>query len=448
MVLPRKYHPIIYVIASISAIGGLLFGYDTGVVSGAILFIREDFHLSDLQTEIVVASILFGAIFGALLTGRWTYYLGRKKLIILGAFIFAAGTLLSALAQSISTIIGGRILLGFAIGGTSMVVPLYISEMSPPKIRGLLVSLNQVMITAGIFISYLVNLYFAEYGLWRYMLGVAILPAILLGIGMLFLPESPRWLLRQGLENRARAILFYIHSAELAELEFNEIKMTVQPDQRIRPPIFQKKYFIPLIIGIGLAIFQQITGINTIIYYAPLIFKMTGLQSNVIAILATAGVGLVNLLMTLVAVQLIDRIGRRPLLLFGVGGLFFSLWMLGLSFFITSPSPLLGWITAICLFLFVASFAISLGPIFWLLISEIYPLAIRGRAMSVATVVNWVANLLVTVTFLTLIGHLGKAYTFWLYGIITIGCWLFIYFLIPETKGRRLEEIEQSWKNK
>lgn len=440
-----RYNFLVYFVAFISALGGLLFGYDTGVISGAILFIRRDFHLTNVQIEVIVSAILIGAIIGAVVAGALTDRFGRKRVIIGAAILFAIGGLISAFAPQMGTLIAGRIFLGLAIGTASMTVPLYISEMSPPAIRGFLVSLNQVMVTAGILLSYLVDLSFASSGMWRYMLGLAVVPALLLGIGMFFLPESPRWLIKQGLLQKGREILNRLHSPPLAEMEMKEIVASLDVHNYGMISLFQKKYALPLTIGIGLAIFQQVTGINTIIYYAPIIFEMTGLSSNVNAILATVGVGIVNFLMTLVAIQFIDRVGRRPLLLIGLAGMILSLGSLGLAFKLAQPSPLLGWITALSLFVYVGSFAISLGPIFWLLIAEIYPLSVRGKAMSLATFMNWGANLVVGITFLTLIQSFGSSNTFWLYGFITIGCWLFTYFLIPETKGKTLEQIEDLW---
>lgn len=444
----KKFHPLVYLIAGISALGGLLFGYDTGVISGAVLFIRPDFHLNNVQTEVIVSAVLFGAIIGACFAGNLADHYGRRKVIILAACVFALGGLISALASSTEILIGGRILIGCAIGVASMVVPLYISEISPPPIRGFLVSLNQVMITAGILLSYLIDLSFSDSGMWRFMLGLAVIPSILLGIGMFFLPESPRWLIKSGYEKKAQAILNRLHTSQYADAEVREINLSLQSETVEKPSLFQALYRPALIIGVGLAIFQQITGINTIIYYAPMIFQMTGLSSSVTAILATTGVGVVNFLMTLVAIKFIDTKGRRPLLLIGIMGMFLSLLVLGAAFKWIHPSPLLGWVTVLGLVVYVAFFAISLGPIFWLLIAEIYPLTIRGKAMGVATVVNWAANLAVGITFLTLIQYLGNAYTFWLYAIVTIGCWLFTYYLVPETKGKTLEEIGESWKLK
>lgn len=439
-----NYPRLVYLIALIAALGGLLFGYDTGVISGVILFLQQEFQLTNFLIELIVSSLLVGAIIGAIIAGKLVSRLGRKKVVILAACLFFLGTLIFTIAHSVTTIIIARTLLGIAIGASSFAVPLYIAELSPPSIRGFLVSLNQVMITAGIFISYLINLYFAEHALWRWMVAIAAIPALLLGIGMLFLPESPRLLYQKNKKDQARKILMAIHGERLTEFELSQIAVSVHHTLK-RPPLFQKKFAIPILIGVFLAIFQQITGINTIIYYAPIIFKLTGLTSNVVAILATAGVGLVNLLMTLLAIRFIDRLGRRPLLLTGITGMVLGLLCISLSFAFAKPSPLLGWITAGSLFLYVASFAIGLGPIFWLLIAEIYPLSIRGRAMSFATMINWAANLLVAISFLSLLHYLNPPRTFALYALLTILCWFFVYFFVSETKNKSLEELEKRW---
>lgn len=433
-----------YFIALIAAVGGFLFGYNTAVLSGAILFIQPQFNLTNVQTEVLVSSFLFGAIVAAILSGKGVNYLGRKKMLILTGSIFLIGSVLCAFAETPLLLIIGRIIVGLGIGSASMTVPLYISELSPPLKRGFFVSFNQVMITAGICVAYLVNLLFAHHEMWRYMLGIGVIPAIILGIGMLFLPESPRWLISKGFTDKAKKILFSLHNHELATVELREITNNTKTHTQ-EGPLFTKVNAMPLLIGVCLAAFQQVTGINTIIYYAPTIFKMTGLHSDVSAIFATAGIGIVNFVMTLIAIQVIDKLGRRPLLLIGVAGMTLSLAFLGFSFHFGAQSPSLSWVITLCLVIYIASFAISLGPIFWLLISEIYPLSVRGKAMSLATFTNWTANLIVAITFLTLIQHLGRASTFWLYAVISIGCWLFVYFLVPETKGKRLEEIEKLW---
>jgi sugar porter (SP) family MFS transporter len=335
---------------------------------------------------------------------------------------------------------------GTAIGIASFVAPLYISEIAPVAIRGKLVSINQVALTSGIVISYLIDYAFAGSQAWRWMFALAAVPAAAFGIGLLFIPDSPRWLVGRGQADRARAVLKRIRSPKQVEGELSEIRHSVARQKGHWSELLSPLLRPAMIVGVGLAIAQQITGINTVIYYAPTIFKFAGLPSASVAILASIGVGVVNVILTVVAMQLIDRIGRRPLLLVSLAGMALSLFVLGLAFSLPQLSGSLGWIAVTGLMVYVGSFAVGLGPVFWLMLSEIYPLRIRGRAMSVGTVANWSANLIVALSFLTLTQVLGKPATFWLYGVVSIGSWLFAFFLVPETKGRSLEEIEAHWR--
>jgi sugar porter (SP) family MFS transporter len=304
------------------------------------------------------------------------------------------------------------------------------------------------MITIGILVSYIVGVIFTPIEGWRYMFGVALIPALILGIGMFTLPESPRWLFNQGRIEKARSVLSRSRSQEEVELEFREmeeIKRAEEEQERGRVGYAEllSPYVMPaLIIGIGLAIFQQITGINTVIYYAPTILEVVGFSAGG-AIAATAlGVGVVNVGFTILAVRIIDRAGRRLLLLIGLIGMTLSLALLGLVFSFESTSGAAGLLATVCLALYIASFAISLGPVFWLMISEIYPLNIRGSAMSVAALCNWGSNFIVALTFPVLLAALGGAGAFWLFAALGIVAWFFVWFLVPETKGRSLEEIE------
>jgi SP family galactose:H+ symporter-like MFS transporter len=438
----------VYVAAAISALAGLLFGYDTGVISGAILFIKKDFALSATVEEIVVSAVLVGAVVGAAIGGRLADRFGRRKLLIVTATIFALAAIGTAIAPTVAWLMIGRTVVGWAIGVASFTGPLYISEVAPVNVRGRLVSFNQVALTAGIVISYLVDYALSGVEEWRMMFGLAAVPAATLGIGMFFMPDSPRWLASQGSVTRARQVLNRIRSTANVEQELSAIQKSLQLQGGDWRELFKPAVRPALVIGVGLAIFQQVTGINTVIYYAPTIFEFAGFSSASAAILATAGIGVVNVLMTVLAMQLLDRLGRRPLLLVGSAGMILALGVLGLAFVLPNLSTLLSWIAAASLVLYVASFAIGLGPVFWLIISEIYPLKIRGLAMSTAAVANWGSNLLVAVTFLTLIQILGRSGTFWLYGLVGIAAWVFSYLLVPETSRRSLEEIEASWRTK
>jgi len=331
-----------------------------------------------------------------------------------------------------------------AIGVASYVAPLYISEISPANVRGSLVSLNQLMITCGIVVSYLVD-YMLTLGKneWRWMFGLGAIPATILLIGMAYLPETPRWLVSRGLVDKAKDVLSRTGSVDNVDAEIKNITSSMSDKKCSWREVFVPWVRPALFVGIILAFFQQATGINTIIYYAPTIFEFAGFGTHKVAILATVGVGMVNVLMTLVAIWLLDKLGRKPLLYVGMAGMALSLAVLGIAFNVAALSDLLKWIAVGSVLVYIASFAISLGPIFWLIIAEIYPLKIRGRAMSLATVANWGFNMIVAATFLTLIEKLGKAGTFWLFALISVAGVIYCYLFVPETKGCTLEQIEE-----
>jgi SP family galactose:H+ symporter-like MFS transporter len=438
----------VYLAAAFAGLGGLLFGYDTGVISGAELFFKNDFSLSVFALEVIVSCVLAGAAVGALVGGRLADIYGRRTLLIVTAAIFAVGAMVCAAASSPGILIFGRIIVGLGIGLSSGTVPVYISEVSPPDARGWTVSLFQLAITLGILLAYLVDYAFAAIQGWRWMFGLAVVPASIFALGMIYLPESPRWLAKRGQHNSARNILSRIRGNAQVDSELQEIENSLGHGEErgnwrdvlmpgLRPA---------LIVGIGLAIFQQVTGINTVIYYAPMIIQSAGISSASGAILATAGIGIVNVLMTIVAMRLIDRIGRRPLLLAGIAGMVVTLFLLGWAFRSASATGALAWMAVVSIMVYVASFAISLGPIFWLLISEIYPLKVRSSTEGLAATFNWGSNLVVTLTFLTLLQSIGATRTFWLYGALAIAAWFFSYFLVPETKGHTLEQIEEFWR--
>ncbi len=431
-------------IAAVAALSGILFGYDTGVISGAILFINDEFKLSPQMNGVVVSAVLLGALIGAAISGRMTDRYGRKRLLIADAIIFIVGTLISAFAVSIATLILGRIIVGLAIGVASYIAPLYISEIAPARHRGALVSLNQLAITIGILLSYIVDYFFAEHGLWRWMFGAGVVPALLLLIGMFYLPYSPRWLVSQGHYEKAFAILRRIRgNDDQAETEITAIKATLQHKRGDWKMLFSKTIRPTLMVGVVLAIIQQVTGINTIIYYAPTIFKMAGFESAASAILATMGVGVVFVLFTIFALPLIDTLGRRILLLVGLAGMALSLAALSWAFHQDVHNlPALKWVALGSMVFYIACFAFSLGPIMWLLISEIYPLQVRGLGSSVATCANWGSNMIVALTFLTLVNALGASGTFLIYFLVSLVSIVFVYLFVPETRGVSLEQIE------
>ena len=436
----------VYIAASFAALGGLLFGYDTGVISGALIFIKREFGLTTVAEEIVVSGVLLGATLGAIVGGKAADLFGRRRVLLVTAAIFGIGALASAMAPSPTVLIVSRVVLGLAIGLASTNVPVYLSEVAPPQARGWVVSLFQLAVTVGIVVAYLTDYAFAGVEGWRWMLGLAVAPALVFGTGMFFLPETPRWLIRGGHHEVAHRVLVRIRDLGDVNVEIEEIKASLaqQTEGGHWTDLLRRQVRPALVVGLGLAVFQQVTGINTVIYYAPKILQTAGFNSASGAILATVGVGVVNVGMTIVAMFLVDRAGRRPLLLVGIAGMIITLGALGLSF--RYPSGQLAWIAVICLMGYVASFAISLGPIFWLLIAEIYPLRIRGVAEGTAATFNWASNLIVSLTFLTLVEKLGASSTFFLYGLASVASWLFAYYFVPETKGRTLEQIEAFWR--
>jgi MFS transporter, SP family, galactose:H+ symporter len=442
---PRAF---LYAATGFAAVGGLLFGYDTGVISGAELFLKNDFVLSTFVLEMIVSGVLAGAAIGALAGGKLADIYGRRHLLIVTAIIFAVGALVCGAAVTTTMLIAGRIIVGLGIGLASGTVPVYISEIAPAAARGRQVSLFQLAITVGIVLAYLVDYALAPLQAWRWMFALAVVPAATFGVAMLFLPESPRWLARRGRREEALAVLRRVRGAPDVDMEWREIEdILARTEERGRfADLLNPSVRPALIVGIGLAVFQQVTGINTVIYYAPLIVQSAGIPTASGAILATVGIGIVNVLMTVVSMWLLDRMGRRPLLLIGIGAMVPTLGALGLVFRNHAPTETSAALAVISMMVYVAAFAIGLGPIFWLLISEIYPLRIRSSTEGLAAAFNWGSNLLVSLTFLTLMQALGASRTFWLYGVLAVAGWIFSYYLVPETKGRTLEEIETFWR--
>ena len=439
---------LVYVAVGVAAVGGLLFGYDTGVISGAILFIKKQFSLSDTMQEIVVSSVLVGAVIGAITGGALSDRYGRRKLIIVAGIVFSLSAIGAALAPSVGWLITARVISGVGIGMASFISPMYIGELSPAKIRGALVAVNMLAITTGIVVSYFIDYAYSGSGQWRYMLGLAVIPSAVLVIGMWLLPDSPRWLVSKSKTDEAKKVLKKFRKGDVND-EINSIqKITEKKGNTDLGALLEPSVRMPMLVGMGFAIFQQITGINTVMYYSPTIFKYAGIHGTGSSILAGAALAGLMWLMHILSILLLDRVGRRPLLLIGVAGQIIGLAILGAAFQLQQLANIKAYVATGGLAIYVACFAFGLGPIFWLMISEIYPLRIRAKAMSAVTVTNWAMNLLVSVTFLSLVDLLGQAETFWLYGVIAIGAWIFFYKLIPETKGKSLEAIEAQWEDK
>lgn len=435
----------VIILSIFAALGGLLFGYDTGIISGALLFIKKDFALATNAEEFVVSSLLLAAAVSALITGVLTDLIGRRFLIIVSSFLFCVGALILGLADGYNWLIVGRLFVGFAVGMSSTAVPLYISESAPANHRGMLVTLNQLFITIGILLAYCVNLGFANvFEGWRWMFALAIIPGLIQCIGMIFLPDSPRFLLSKGREKEALAVLNKTRIRSHVEADLKRIKKNLRQQSGAWSELFQKKVVPALTITIILQAFQQITGINTVIYYAPEIFQQAGFKSTTAAILATMGVGAVNVIMTFVSLPLLDRWGRRPLLMTSVGGMAVSLFVIMSAFFLPQLE-FAPYMAMVAVMGFVGFFAIGLGSIPWLLPSEILPTKIRGRAASLSVLMNWAANFLVASVFLSLIRTVGGGLTFAIFGFITLIALGFTYAAIPETKNKTLEDLKIGW---
>ena len=432
----------------VAALGGLLFGYDTAVISGAIGFLKMRFALDNLQAGWAASCALVGCILGACVAGTLADHLGRRKVLLVSAVLFAVSAAGSAVPRNLTELVIARILGGIGIGIASMTSPLYIAEVSPARMRGRLVSVNQFAIIFGMLVVYFVNARVARMGDdawnvavgWRWMFGSGILPAVVFLALLFFVPESPRWLIKQDRPDEALAILARVGGSQEAPLEVARIQEAITHEGGSFADLFRPGMRLPLAIGVVLAILQQVTGINTVLYYAPEIFKKAGLMTTA-AMDFTVLVGVVNLVFTIVAIGVVDLLGRKPLLLIASAGMGISLFVLGTAL---NQRKLEGpWVVGSVL-VYVAAFAIAMGPVVWVVMSEIFPTRIRGRAMSVATVCLWISCFLVSQFFLVMLQKLS-GYAFFVYGGMCVVAFVFVLACVPETKGKSLEEIEQGW---
>lgn len=433
--------PYAHFVVAVAAFSGFLFGYHTGIISGALSFLSAAFQLTTGDQEMVVSIILAGALVGAICAGNLTDKIGRKKTILLTTFIFLIGSALIALCSSYAELLLGRFVNGLGIGIISVSAPLYLAEISPPHRRGTCVSLFQLFVAIGILGSFAVNYHFAETANWRWMFGWGIFPALLQMAALFFVPETPPWLFKHKKDQEAIAALSSLRKDNNWKEHVDEMKTSADPHKHGSwKTLFTHKLRFILIVGFILSALQQITGVNTVIYYAPKIFEETGFQSTSTAILATVSIGICNTIATAFSVWFLDKVGRRKFLLIGTGAMAVFLIIVTFAFF--TESHLIDIISILSLMAYVASFALGLGPVTWVVLSEIFPLRVRGKAMSVAFVINWTCNYFVAYTFLDLLDHLGGHGTYLLYALIcAIGFW-FIYRFVPETKGKSLDEIE------
>ena len=444
----------VMVVCLVAALGGLLFGYDTGVINGAIGPLKAHFALDANWEGWATGCALVGCAIGAAIAGMLSDWLGRKKVLIVSAILFLVSAVGTALPRDITTFIIFRIIGGLGVGAASMSSPMYIAEISPARIRGRMVSVNQFAIVSGFLVVYFVNYFIALQGDqmwnqesgWRWMFGSEALPALLLLVLLFFVPESPRWLTKQNRSDEALAILTRVDGIEYAKAELLEIKDAIAHESGLLRQLFQPGMKIVLVIGIVLAVLQQVTGINVFLYFGTEIFKKMGSETNA-ALLQTVIVGAVNLSFTIIAIWTVDRLGRKPLMMLGSAGMGISLLAMGLAAYCYKTEL---WVLSFILS-YIACFALSVGPVTWVILSEIFPTRIRGRAMAIATVCLWVANYVISQTFPMmdesqwLLEKFHHAFPFWLYGIFCVVLLTFVWRFVPETKGKTLEQIEKHW---
>lgn len=445
----------LWLVGAVITVAGVLFGYDQGVISGALAGIEKDFNTSTTTTEIITSWVTLGALVGALIAGVTSDRIGRRPTVILAGVLFIGGAIVEAAAPGSAVLVVGRLIVGFAVGIASVAAPLYAAEMAPSKLRGTFVSSYQLGITFGIFIAYLVD-ELLDSGDWRLMLGASALVGVVLIILILPLPDTPRWYIKAGRTDEARDALARV--AEDPDPDATIARRKAEDgtsEEATWSEAFSHRWRTPLMVGVGLAVFQQITGINAIIYYADKIFDAAGFQTVAQQTAATTwAIGAVNVLATLIAVAFVDKLGRKPLLLTGLIGMGVSLAAVGASFFRLGHISLegstqgvtpAGTLTLVALVVYIASFAFSMGPVVWTIINEIYPREVRGRMVSIATAVNWFSAWVVSQFFLSLVNAIGEPATFWLFAVLCGVAFVWIWRKVPETKDRSLEEIESMW---
>ena len=430
-------------ISLVTALGGLLFGFDISVISGTIPFIQEVFGLNETMKGWVVSSALIGCIIGASFSGRLGDKFGRKKVLLVTSILFAVSAIGSGVANSIPTFVLYRILGGLAVGGASVLAPMYIAEVSPAHLRGRMVSINQLTIVIGISLAYYSNWFLLEIGenAWRWMFAAEAIPSLLFFFTLFIVPESPRWLVARNRENEAKQVLTKVAGTDFARFELSEIKASLVGNEKrgTLKQLFKKKYSFILFLGIFLAVFQQWSGINVIFFYAPDIFAKANLGVDA-ALFQTTLIGLMNIVFTILAMRVIDKMGRKLLMLIGAAGMAVCYVVIG---FLFSNGRTEDWLLLTFIIITPAFFAFGLGPTVWVVLSEIFPNKIRGAAMSVATFSLWVACYLLTLTFPVFVELFNASNTFWLYAVICIIGFLVILKYLPETKGISLEQLEK-----
>jgi SP family galactose:H+ symporter-like MFS transporter len=436
-------------IGALVSVGGILYGYDLGVISGALLFIQNSIPMSDTEIGLIVGAVLGGGLFGTVLAGPVGDYFGRRFLIAISAFTFIVGIVLILFANSFAMLLSARLLLGTAVGMVAVAVPLYVAEIVPSKDRGKYMTFFQLLLTFGIVLAYFVDLIFTPTGNWRGMFSILFIPALILLVGILKLPETPRWLMAHGHAEKARVILQKLHHTEAdVENDIHLISLSLKQTQGSWHDFFSRRFVGPAIVAMLIAIFNQLTGINSFLQYAPLILKNAGMSTNEVSMMGSVGIGVINFIFTTVAIMLIDTLGRRPLLLTGIFGVVLSEIYLGVVTVFFAGSSYAGVLALVGLLFFIAFFAIGPGVVVWLAISELFPTKIRGKGIAFCLFFNSLAATALSVYFLPLVKWLGMGQTYWLFAFFSIAYFLVTLFFLPETKARSLEEIQLSFDKK
>ncbi len=430
-------------VSFIAGLGGILYGFDMGVIAAALIYVRDSFHLSTLMQEVLVIAVLAGVMIGALVGGTVADRIGRRKTLIAGAILFIVGSVIAPLSPNVAVLFVARALLGIAVGFTSVTAPVYVSELAPPQTRGMLIGLYQFALTVGIALADLVGYWFAGPQGWRLMFAFGLIPAVLFLFMVLTVPESPRWLVAQNRMAEAESVLKSYTDEVGASLLLEDIRVSLMTKmERSWSALWSPAVRGSLFIAMGFLLLAPATGINAVVYYGPQIFSLAGIGSDKNAIFATLLVAVTNVLATVIALVLVDRVGRKPLLYAGLGGMTVALLVLSLSFHNQAAlGHSMGAIATACLMFFITCYAFSVGPIAWILVSEVFPLRVRGRGVAAATLGFGTSNFLVSLTFLSLIKAAGTSLTFAIGGVFCIVTLVFVRYVIPETKGRELESI-------
>ncbi len=440
--LPRNRRLWILCATLLVGIGGILYGYDIGVISGALLFIHKVIPMTNTQTGVVVGAVLGGGLVGTLVAGPLADYLGRRFIIATASIVFIVGVGLILLAHSFITFLLARFFLGVGVGIVAVAVPLYVTELVPSRDRGKYVTFFQLFLTFGIVLAYCVDLIFSHSGNWRAMFAIVIVPALVMLIGIFKLPESPRWLISRGRKEEGRRVLLYTHSKQEADTEFILIQNSFFQEQGSWRELFSSKQKKQLMIAVLIAVLTQWTGINSFLQYAPSILKSTGMATDTMSMLGSLGIGVINFVCTVLALLMVDRIGRKPLLIVGVAGILISEIFLGIVTYMNMPGHLEGMLALFGLFFYITFYAIGPGVVVWLAMSELFPTKNRGKGLALCLFFNSMAGWSLASFFFVLQNWLGMYGTFWLCAGFSFLYLLVAIFLLPETKAKSLEDIQ------